>query len=67
MFDFSRGEHVELVGGGERFDALSNGLQNALRQTGGVPREHRSDKSVAVFKNLAEEEDSIEGTPDALR
>jgi hypothetical protein len=54
---FSRWEHVEVVAGGESFEALSNGLQNALWQAGGVPQEHRSDSLSAAFKNLAEEED----------
>ena len=54
---FSRREHVEVVEGGESFEALSQGLQNALWQAGGVPREHRSDSLSATFKNLTEEED----------
>jgi len=54
---FSRWEHVEVVEGGESFEALSKGLQNALWQAGGVPQEHRSDSLSAAFKNLAEEED----------
>jgi hypothetical protein len=35
---FSRWEHVEVVEGGESFEALSNGLQNALWQAGGRPQ-----------------------------
>jgi len=54
---FSRWEHVEVVDGGESFEALSKGLQNALWQAGGVPREHRSDSLSAAFKNLQQEED----------
>lgn len=54
---FSRWEHVEVVEGGESFEALSKGLQNALWQAGGAPHEHRSDSLSAAFKNLAEEED----------
>jgi hypothetical protein len=54
---FSRWEHVEVVAGGESFEALSKGLQNALWQAGGAPQEHRSDSLSAAFKNLAEEED----------
>ena len=38
---FSRWEHVEVVQGGESFQALSKGLQNALWQAGGAPQEHR--------------------------
>ena len=54
---FSRWEHAEVVEGGESFEALSKGLQNALWQAGGVPQEHRSDSLSAAFKNLVEEED----------
>ena len=54
---FSRWEHVEVVAGGESFEALSKGLQNALWQAGGAPQEHRSDSLSAAFKNLTEEED----------
>ena len=54
---FSRWEHVEVVEGGESFQALSNGLQNALWQAGGVPQEHRSDSLSAAFKNRSEQED----------
>ena len=54
---FSRWEHVEVVEGGESFEALSKGLQNALWQAGGAPEEHRSDSLSAAFKNLAEEDD----------
>ena len=54
---FSRWEHAEVVEGGESFEALSKGLQNALWQAGGVPQEHRSASLSAAFKNLAQEED----------
>ncbi len=54
---FSRWEHVEVVEGGESFEALSKGLQNALWQAGGAPQEHRSDSLSAAFKNLTAEED----------
>lgn len=43
--------------GGESFEALAAGLQNALLQAGGCPREHRSDSLSAAFKNLREQED----------
>ena len=48
---FSRWEHVEVVEGGESFEALSKGLQNALWQAGGVPQEHRSDSLSAAFRD----------------
>ncbi len=54
---FSRWEHVEVVEGGESFEALSLGLQNALWQAGGAPQEHRSDSLSAAFKNLSQEDD----------
>ncbi len=57
VFAFSRWEYVCVVEGGESFEALSKGLQNALWQAGGVPREHRTDSLSAAFKNLQEKED----------
>ncbi len=54
---FSRWEYANVVEGGESFEALSTGLQNALWQAGGGPREHRTDSLSAAFKNLADEED----------
>ena len=54
---FSRWEHAEVVEGGESFESLSRGLQNALWQAGGAPLQHRTDSLSAAFKNLAEEED----------
>jgi hypothetical protein len=54
---FSRWEHAEVIEGGESFESLSKGLQNALWQAGGAPLEHRSDSLSAAFKNLAEEDD----------
>ena len=57
VFAFSRWEHVEVIEGGESYEALSRGLQNALWQAGGAPREHRSDSLSAAFKNLQQEQD----------
>ncbi|CAE6871735.1 hypothetical protein R69658_08193 [Paraburkholderia aspalathi] len=54
---FSRWEYASVVDGGESFQALATGLQNALWQAGGCPREHRSDSLSAAFKNLQEKED----------
>lgn len=54
---FSHWEYAEVVDGGESFEALARGLQNALWQAGGVPREHRSDSLSAAFKNLREQTD----------
>ena len=49
--------HASLVLGGESFQALAAGLQDALWMAGGVPEEHRTDSLSAAFKNLAERED----------
>ena len=57
VFAFSRWEYAEVIDGGESFEALSQGLQNALWQAGGAPREHRTDSLSAAFKNLKDEED----------
>ncbi|QDQ82315.1 IS21 family transposase [Paraburkholderia megapolitana] len=54
---FSRWEYANVVEGGESFEALSVGLQNALWQAGGCPREHRTDSLSAAFKNLQDEAD----------
>ena len=48
-------EHAHVVLGGESFDALAEGLQNALWALGGAPREHRSDSLSAAFRNLDKE------------
>ena len=45
---FSGWEHVRAVQGGESFTALTEGLQEALWQLGGVPREHRTDRLSAA-------------------
>jgi len=50
---FSGFEHAEVILGGESYAALASGLENALRQLGGVPLEHRSDSLSAAFRNLA--------------
>ena len=54
---FSRWAHVEVIEGGESFEALAKGLQNALWQAGGAPQEHRTDSLSAAFKNLTDEAD----------
>ena len=52
---YSGWRHVEVVLGGESFEALARGLQNALWQLGGVPQEHRTDSLSAAFRNLKAE------------
>lgn len=41
----------------ESFESLSNGLQNALWELGGVPREHRTDRLSAAINNLSNSEE----------
>ena len=48
---YSGWQYVEVVQGGESFISLSQGLQNALRASGGSPQEHRSDSLSAAYKN----------------
>lgn len=50
-FAYSGWRSVTAVRGGESYAALSEGLQQALRQAGGCPREHRSDSLSAAFNN----------------
>jgi Mu transposase, C-terminal domain len=38
----------------ESFESVSEGLQNALWELGGVPREHRSDRMSAAVNNLSD-------------
>jgi len=52
---YSGWRHAEVVLGGESFEALARGLQNALWQLGGVPQEHRTDSLSAAFRNLTAE------------
>jgi hypothetical protein len=45
--------HAAVIEGGESFEALSAGLQEALWVLGGVPEEHRTDSLSAAFRNLS--------------
>src|SRR5450830_725206 len=45
-------EHARVILGGESFSAVAEGLQDALWNLGGVPREHRTDSLSAAFKTL---------------
>ena len=51
-----RFRHAEVVLGGESFTAPAEGLQAALRQPGGAPREHRAGYLPAGFRNLGKED-----------
>jgi len=49
---YSGWQYVQIIQGGESFIALSQGLQNALHQSGGSPLEHRTDSLSAAYRNL---------------
>ncbi len=55
---FSGWRYAKVILGGESFTALSEGLQDAFFQSGGVPNEHRTDSLAAAYKNLTKEEQS---------
>ena len=52
VLTYSNWESVTLCAS-ESFEALSDGLQNALWELGGVPRRHRSDSLSAAVNNLS--------------
>ena len=54
-FAHSGWRHARLTLGGESFQALTAGLQQALWMAGGVPEEHRTDSLSAAFNNLTEQ------------
>lgn len=58
---YSGWQYVKAIRGGESFTALTEGLQEALWQLGGVPKEHRTDRLSAAYRNLAAEEDEVKG------
>ena len=49
---YSGYEFASVVCGGESFISLSNGLQAALADLGGVPQFHRTDSLSAGFRNI---------------
>ncbi|WP_070375682.1 IS21 family transposase [Colwellia sp. PAMC 20917] len=53
---FSGWTYAQLVFGGESFESLSTGLQNAFWRSGGVPQTHRTDSLSAAFNNHYEQE-----------
>ncbi len=53
---YSGWTYAQVVLGGESFESLSAGLQNALWQSGGVPTTHRTDSLSAAFNNHYEQE-----------
>ena len=54
---YSGWRHARVVLGGESFQSLAAGLQEALWMAGGVHQEHRTDSLSAAFNNLAEREE----------
>jgi transposase InsO family protein len=54
---FSGWQYVKAICGGESFTALTEGVQEALWQLGGVPRTHRTDRLSAAYRNLSSEDD----------
>jgi len=52
---FSGWTYVQVILGGESFESLSSGLQNAFWKCGGVPEEHRTDSLSAAFNNHFQE------------
>ena len=49
---YSGWQYAQVIQGGESFIALSEGLQNALFASGGVPKQHRTDSLSAAYRNL---------------
>lgn len=52
---YSKWSYVKVIQSGESFQALSEGLQEALLHLGGSPKEHRTDSLSAAYKNLDED------------
>ena len=52
---YSGWTYVQVILGGESFESLSSGLQNAFWRSGGVPETHRTDSLSAAFKNQTQE------------
>ena len=48
---YSGWQYVQVIQGGESFIGLSQGLQNALYASGGVPKTHRTDSLSAAYRN----------------
>lgn len=53
---FSGWRYVHIIQGGESYSALADGLQSALHQLGGAPKEHRTDSLSAAYVNTAEKQ-----------
>jgi transposase InsO family protein len=55
---YSGWSFVKVIVGGETFLALSDGLQEALSELKGCPKEHRTDSLSACYRNREKEEDT---------
>jgi len=66
---FSGWSYIKVILGGESYEALAEGLQEALWRLGGSPLEHRTDSLSAAYKNLAKDaqEDLTERYRDLCR
>ncbi len=53
---YSGWSYIKVILGGESFEALSTGLQNAFYLSGGVPIEHRTDSLSAAYNNRHEKQ-----------
>lgn len=52
---FSGWTYAQVIFGGESFESLSSGMQNAFWRSGGVPKNHRTDSLSAAFNNHHEQ------------
>lgn len=58
---FSGWDYVKVVLGGESFTALTEGMQEAMWQLGGVPQTNRTDRLSAAWRNMAPDDDASAG------
>jgi transposase len=58
---FSGWQHVKVIEGGESFTALTEGMQEAFWQLGGVPATNRTDRLSAAYRNLTPHDDAATG------
>jgi len=58
---FSGWQYVKVIEGGESFTALTEGMQEAMWQLGGVPQTNRTDRLSAAWRNMAPHDDASAG------
>ena len=58
---FSGWQYIKVIEGGESFTALTQGMQEAMWQLGGVPQTNRTDRLSAAYRNLAPHDDASAG------